>query len=127
MRTCVELKGSISVAHRAKFSPQWAAVHGHDYVITVGICRDSYTELVVDADEAAKRLKEILQRMDGKYLASSSETTSLPQEEVYVVPCNLPGASGECIVRHVAELVGASWARICESSLQGPCFYVEIR
>jgi len=123
MQTCVELRGSISVAHKPSFSPGWARVHGHDYFITVGICVEGYRDLVVDADEASKKFREALARMDGKYLASPQERVALDAGEVYVVPCNLPGVSGECLAKHIADLVGAAWVRVCESSLGGPCFY----
>lgn len=125
MRTCVELRGSISAAHNPAFSPRWARVHGHDYVITVGICREGLVDLVVDASEASERLFKILSEMDGKYLASTQERPSIPSQDVYVVPCDLPGVSGECIARHIAELLGATWVRVCESSYNSPCFYVE--
>ncbi|MFN3803661.1 MAG: 6-carboxytetrahydropterin synthase [Pyrobaculum sp.] len=123
MRTCVELRGSISVAHNPSFSPEWSRVHGHDYIITVGICKEGYVELVVDAGEAGKKLEAVLTHMDGRYLASSVEK-DVPQG-AYVVPCSLPGVSGECIARHVAELIDATWVRVCESGLGGPCFYFE--
>lgn len=125
MRTCVELRGSISVAHNPSFSPSWARVHGHDYLVVVGICVDEYAELVVDAAEASRKLTELLAKMDGRYLASGAERHSFREDEVYVVPCSLPGVSGECLAKHIADLVGASWVRVCESSLNGPCFYYE--
>ncbi|WP_148682608.1 6-carboxytetrahydropterin synthase [Pyrobaculum ferrireducens] len=125
MRTCVELRGSISVAHRPAFSPAWGRVHGHDYHITAGFCRDGYHELVADAAEVGERFREILARMDGRYLASSSEPTQFGGDEVYVVPCGLAGVSGECLARHIAELIGATWVRVCESGLWSPCFYFE--
>ncbi|MEM1519776.1 MAG: 6-carboxytetrahydropterin synthase [Pyrobaculum sp.] len=125
MRTCVELRGSISVAHNPAFSPQWARVHGHDYMITVGICREGAVDLVVDASIASKRLMEILKEMDGRYLASPSEDVRLPRENIYIVPCSLPGVSGECIAKHIADLLDATWVRVCESAYASPCFYVE--
>ncbi|MEM0479638.1 MAG: 6-carboxytetrahydropterin synthase [Pyrobaculum sp.] len=126
MRTCVELRGSISVAHNPSFSPQWAKIHGHDYVITVGICRDGDADIVVDADTATKKLQQILASMDGKYLASSSEDVKkLGNIDVYVVPCSLPGLSGECLARHLANLMDADWVRVCESAFGAPCFYYE--
>jgi len=119
----VEVKGSISVAHNPSFSPNWARIHGHDYVVTVAICRDGYTDMVVDAAEAAERLRKVLAEMDGKYLASPLERPPLPSANVYVVPCGLPGVSGECLAKHIAELLNATWVRVCESALTAPCFY----
>ncbi len=123
MKTCVEIRGSISVAHNPSFSPNWARVHGHDYVITVGICREGYSDLVIDADAASEKLRELLTEMDGKYLASPLERN--PPGGAYVVPCGLPGVSGECIAKHIADLVGATWVRVCESGFAAPCFYFE--
>ncbi|MEM0462546.1 6-carboxytetrahydropterin synthase [Pyrobaculum sp.] len=125
MRTCVELKGSISVAHKPSFSTAWGRVHGHDYIITASICRDGFHDVVVDAGEAGERLRELLSKMDGKYLASSAEQVDLPEEEVYVVPCNAAGLSGECLAKHIADLLGASWVRVCESGYGAPCFLYE--
>jgi 6-pyruvoyl-tetrahydropterin synthase len=125
MRTCVELRGSISVAHNPSFSPSWARVHGHDYIITVAICKEGYADLVIDASEASEKLRKVLSEMDGKYLASPLEKPPLPSPHVYIVPCSLPGLSGECLARHIAELLGATWVRVCESGLAAPCFYFE--
>lgn len=125
MRTCVELRGSISVAHKPAFSPTWNRVHGHDYYITVGICKEGYHEVVVDASAAGDRFKELLAKLDGKYLASSSEQTPLSADEVYIVPCEAKGVSGECLAKHIADLMGATWVRVCESAYASPCFYFE--
>ncbi|AET31843.1 hypothetical protein P186_0389 [Pyrobaculum ferrireducens] len=80
---------------------------------------------MADAAEVGERFREILARMDGRYLASSSEPTQFGGDEVYVVPCGLAGVSGECLARHIAELIGATWVRVCESGLWSPCFYFE--
>ncbi|ABL88122.1 conserved hypothetical protein [Pyrobaculum islandicum DSM 4184] len=125
MRTCVELRGSISVAHNPSFSPKWARIHGHDYVITVGICRDGYTDVVVDAAEVSEKFRKVLTSMDGRYLASPFEKLPPDIKDVYIVPCSLSGVSGECLARHIAELMRASWVRICESGFGSPCFYYE--
>ncbi|ACB40265.1 6-pyruvoyl trahydropterin synthase family protein [Pyrobaculum neutrophilum] len=125
MRTCVELKGSVSVAHNPSFSPKWARIHGHDYVITVGICREGYTDVVVDAAEAGDKFRALLASIDGKYLASPLENPPLEPSGVYTVPCGQPGVSGECLAKYIAELMGASWVRVCESGLGSPCFYFE--
>jgi 6-pyruvoyl-tetrahydropterin synthase len=123
MQTCVELRGSISVAHNPSFSPGWARVHGHDYVITVAICRNGYADVVVDAAQASERLRGVLAEMDGKYLASPLEKPPVQPSDVYVVPCGMPGVSGECLARHIADLLDATWVRVCESGLGAPCFY----
>ncbi len=123
MRLCVEARGSISVAHRVGFSPGYSSIHGHDYVVLAAVCSDSEVDVVVDAAGLTERLSALLREMDGRYLVPTADETATGG--TYLVPCNAQGVTGECIARHIARSLGATWVRVCESGLTSPCFYYE--
>ena len=118
MTTCVEVRGAISVAHRVP-GTAYASVHGHDYQVVAAICVEGFADMVSDADRLTARLRELLAGLEGRYLASTSEDP--PPIEHVRIPCGAPGVTGECLARFIAESLGASWVRVCESA--GPCFY----
>ena len=118
MRTCVEVRGVISVAHRVP-GTAYASVHGHDYQVTAAICISGFTDMVADADKLTAKLRELLAELEGKYLASSAED---PPSFTHVkIPCKAPGLTGECLAKYIADRIGATWVRVCESA--GPCFF----
>ncbi|MEZ0248113.1 MAG: 6-carboxytetrahydropterin synthase [Thermoproteus sp.] len=121
MRLCVVAKGSIAVAHKPSFSPIMGSLHGHDYTIRVAVCGPDDVDYVVDADELQQRLNALLAEMNGKYLKSSREESA--PEPYYEVPCGPHGVTGECLARHIARSLGATWVEVCEGGLTSPCFY----
>lgn len=98
-------------------------MHGHDYWISVAFCGEGERGYVLDAAAASEELRRLLSAMNGRYLAAPGEAHGLGREEVYVVPCDAPGVSGECIAAYIGRRLGASWVKVCEGSPEGPCFY----
>jgi len=118
VKTCVEVRGAISVAHRVP-GTAYASIHGHDYQIVAAICVNGFSDMVGDADKLTAKLREVLMELEGKYLSSSSEDT--PPFAHVKIPCNAPGLTGECLAKYIADRIGATWVRVCESA--GPCFF----
>lgn len=109
------------MAHKPSFSQLAGTLHGHDYVVRVAVCGPEDVDYVVDAEELQRRLANALAEMHGKYLKSTREPDG--PEPYYEVPCGPGGVTGECLARHIARLLGATWVEVCEGGPTAPCFY----
>ncbi|BDR91927.1 6-pyruvoyl trahydropterin synthase family protein [Vulcanisaeta souniana] len=104
--TCLSMRFMFSGAHRVRFSGVYGNVHGHNYDVTIRLCVDGRSMLVIDIDRVRQEVQGIINSFEGKYIKSSKEELQgLAPGEFVEIPCMPEGATGECVAWYFMDRI----------------------
>lgn len=121
-----------SAAHMIDGHPKCGRMHGHNYVVTIGLRSKHLTDgMVMDYGELARKVQPLVDLLDHHFICSNANRTAgdssrwAQEDAVYL---DIVQSTAECLAKWfwvMLNLLPASFVTVAETDGTTATFYVE--